>query len=50
MEHETALPEDGDGGITRDGMLLFLCLAKYAGGVDDERDFGGLERRSKCLF
>lgn len=26
MEHETALPEDGDGGITRDGMLLFLCV------------------------
>ncbi len=24
MEHETALPEDGDGGITRDGMLLFF--------------------------
>ncbi len=49
MEHETALPEDGDGGITRDGMLLF-CVVKYTGGVDDERDFGGLERRSKCLF
>ncbi len=40
MEHETALPEDDNGGITRDGVLLFLC-GKICGWLDDERGFDG---------